>query len=265
MAGYNYETHKIPNPLLPFIYHRRFEVRSRDKVPNWHENIEILQATEGEGYVRCGAEELPFRAGDLLVINADILHGIGSEERLVYRCLIVDNSFFEQNGIPIRSLHFQSVIRDEALYGLFDAIVRGYAGLNAEDFRTVLAVRTGVLQLLQALCADYITAKPSLPSNEYIKQAVVYIRQNLSRRLTLDDLADHLGISKFHLARQFKTYTGKTVVQTVNLMRCAEAQRLIENGSTVSAAAVSCGFENLSYFTRTYKALMGHLPSDRLP
>ena len=46
------------------------------------------------------------------------------------------------------------------------------------------------------------------------------------------------------------------------MMRCKESKRLIKEGMSVSAAALSCGFENMSYFTKTYKKYMGALPSD---
>ena len=261
MAQYRYETHKMPDPLLPFIYHPRFEMRHRDKYPNWHENIELLQATEGAGYIRCGTECFPFSEGDLFIVNADTLHSIGTDSHLVYRCLIVDNSFFISNGIPVASLHFQNSIRDDRLYSLFSTIAQAYAEYDSTDFRTVLAIRAGVLQLLQELCRSYITMDVAQPSNEHIKKAIVYIRNHLSDSITIDSIARHVGISKFHLSRQFKLFTGKTIVQTINLMRCAEAQRLIEGGMQVGEAAANCGFDNLSYFTRTFKALIGKLPS----
>lgn len=262
MAQYRYETHKMPDPLLPFIYHRRFEVRHLDKFPNWHENIELLQATEGDGYIRCGTECVPFSQGELFIINADTMHSIGTRNRLVYRCLIVDNSFFAANGIPVQTLTFQNVVRSSHVYNLFDAVAQAYAEYDDSDFRTVLAIRAGVLQLLQALCRDYITIRSAPPSNEHVKKAMIYIRQNLSAPLSLDDIARHVGTSKFHLSRQFKLFTGKTVVQTINLMRCTDAQRLMEGGMRVGEAASGCGFDNLSYFTRTFKALMGKLPSE---
>ena len=260
MSEYRYETHKMPDPLLPFIYHRQFVVRSHAKFPNWHENIELLQILEGSGYVRCGVEDIPVKAGDLFVINADTMHSIGAQEHLVYRCLIVDNSFFLSNGVPIQDISFQSVITDHQLYARFDAVAEAYHD-RCEDFRSVLAIRAAVLQLLQGLCTDYITPRKAPDANEHTKKAMAYIRQHLSEPLTLDAIADHVGISKYHLAHRFKLFTGKTVVQVIKLMRCVEAQRLLEGGMSVSAAAASCGFENLSYFTRTFKALMGKLPS----
>lgn len=64
-------------------------------------------------------------------------------------------------------------------------------------------------------------------------------------KLSLDDIADHIGISKFSLSREFKKLTGNTVVSFINILRCSEAKRLMEKGMSVSSAAYACGFENL--------------------
>ena len=261
MATTRYETHSMPHPLLPFIYHPRFEITHCSKYPNWHENIELLQCLEGSGYVRCGAEQIPLTPENPVIINADTLHSIHTDSRVVYRCLIIDNSFFTANGVPIRSLSFESYIEDTQVCTLFDRIAQAYSRLSPEDFRTVLDLRTQVLNLINALCLNHTVRRQDDPSNQYVKNAVIYLRQHLEEPLTLEKLADHLGISKYHLAHLFKVHTGKTVIQTMNLIRCTEAQRMIEEGATVSAAALACGFENLSYFTRTYKKHMGSLPS----
>ena len=259
-----YETHKMPHPALPFIYHPRFHLTTREKVPNWHENIELLQATEGSGYVLCGAERLPLTKDSVVVVNADTLHCIGTEDHLAYRCLIIDNSFFLANGVPIGALYFQSHLTDSTVCSLLEAIDQAYAQYNSEDFRCILSVRTPIQQLVQLLCLQYTTPKPDSAASEHVKKAVAYMRKHLATPISLDQLANVVGISKYHLARQFKLFTGKTMVQTLNRMRCTEAKRLIESGKSVSSAATSCGFDNLSYFTRTYKKYLGSLPSELL-
>lgn len=257
-----YETHSMPHPLLPFIYHPHFKITNCSKYPNWHENIELLQCTEGSGYVRCGAEQIiPLTPEKPVVINADTLHSIHTDSLVVYRCLIIDNSFFTGNGVPIRSLYFQPLIDDPRINSLLDSIAQAYSRLSEEDFRTMLDLRNHVLNLVNALCQNHIVRKPDDPSNEYVKKAMIYLRQHLKEPVSLEGLAGLLGISKYHLAHLFKLYTGKSVIQTMNLIRCTEAQRMIEEGALVSAAALETGFENLSYFTRTYKKHMGSLPS----
>jgi len=265
MSTPRYETHKMPHPMLPFIYHRRFELVQRQITPNWHENIELLQCTEGEGYVLCGPERVPLTRENLVIVNADTLHCVGTDGRVVYRCLIIDNSFFASNGVPIGGLYFQNVIGDPVVRGLFEDAARAYEQLLPEDYRGVLDIRTCVLRLVQALCLRFTTRRPDNPANEHVKRAMTYLRQNLSAPMTLEAVAEAAGISKYHLAHLFKQFTGKTLVQTVNMMRCTEARRRMEEGMSVGAAATSCGFENLSYFTRVYKKHMGTLPSECVP
>jgi len=264
MAGYIYETHSMRDPLLPFIFHRRFMVTQRHSLTNWHENIELLHCTGGKGFVQCGLERFDFTQGDIFVVNADTPHCICSEGSVVYRCLIIDNTFCTSNGLPVPTLHFQNTIRDAGMNALFDQVSSAFDQFDSRALCAVADIRYAVLGLLRKLCADYVVQKPretGATTNEHIKKAMVYIRQNLSSAVTLDAVAEYAGVSKYHLSRAFKAFTGKTIVQTVNLIRCTEAKRLIESGMSVCAAAASCGFENLSYFTRTFKKYFGKLPS----
>jgi len=111
------------------------------------------------------------------------------------------------------------------------------------------------------LC-EFSTPKLSSPEeNNYVKEAIYFIWQHLSEPISLDRLSLAVGVSKFHLARQFKKYTGNSIIQTINLMRCSEAKRMLEQGMSVSAVAETCGFTNHSYFSKTFRSVMGKLPS----
>ncbi len=261
----SYETHQMPDPLLPFIYHRQFVFHRRHGLTNWHENVELLYCVEGRGVVRCGQQVHPFQPGDLFVVNADMPHCVGCDEAVTYRCLIVDNSFFLQNGLPIRELYFRDLIRDEAAARLFEAVSEAYIRRDDGDKLAAAEIRGVVLTLLLYLCRHHVIDRPNVAEfsgSGPVKKALDHLRSHGLEPVTLDEVAAHAGVSKFYLARQFKAYTGRTVVQTVQYIRCTEARRLLEAGESVSAAAARCGFENLSYFTRTFKKQFGLLPSE---
>lgn len=266
MQKYTYENHVITQPLLPFIFHKEHNVSKRTSSVNWHANMELLYCIEGSGFVRCGSSATEFTPGDIFVVNPDIPHSIGSQASVHYRCLIIDNRFLEENGLPAGALQVQPLIRDSNLCQLFDAVTQCFDHLSDCDYCSIADTRAAVLNLLCRLCRLYATAgKRDDRSDAYVKKAIHYIRQNLSEPITLDGLADYAGISKYHLCRQFKAYTGSTVIATVNLIRCTQACRLIESGKPVSEAAAACGYENLSYFTRVFKKHMQALPSSFLP
>ena len=261
MHSYIYETHVFPDPLLPFIFHRQFVITKELRHLNWHENIELLYCTEGSGHVRCGAQSVPFAAGDIFVVNADLPHSITSSTQIRYRCLIIDDSFFLQNGIPVSTVRFRGLIRDEYLQKLFEEVTAAYS-LTEKSLTRTANIRCAVLGVICYLCAHYTAdASHREDFSDHVKKALAYIRSNYTAQLTLDQIAGQVGISKYHLCREFKTFTGSSIVQTVNLLRCAQAKHMIESGKSVSTAAICCGFENLSYFSRAFKKLIGVLPS----
>ena len=101
-------------------------------------------------------------------------------------------------------------------------------------------------------------------SKERVKKVMTYLRQNLENPISLDAIASCVGISKYHLSREFKELTGITIFDCLNLLRCRAAMQMLLSGSTVAEAAGASGFENLSYFSRTFKRCIGKLPSDCL-
>ena len=93
-------------------------------------------------------------------------------------------------------------------------------------------------------------------------EATLFIHQNIAQPLSVDEIASHLGICRSHLSREFHKITGMTIIEYINVLRCKEAKRYISEGNGVAAAAIAVGFNNLSYFTRTYKKYIGELPSE---
>lgn len=256
-----YEPHIFPDPLLPFIFHkdtmRRWE---RYCFPNWHNNTEILHITEGFGSVCLDTVEHPVAAGDIVVINSNVLHSTyGTADRFVYDCLIVDHGFCKACGIDTERLLFEAVIRDEALSESLVAVRKAYDG---DGLCRAARIRRAVLDVLICLREEH-TAEASHVENglERVKAAMLYMRQNMEKPLSLDGIAAEVGISKYYFSREFKRATGQTPVEYLNKARCREAGQMIRDGSSVSEAARRCGFENLSYFTRTYKKHIGELPS----
>ncbi len=261
MISSRYETHNIQTPFLPFIFHRSFTLEKRTINPNWHKNVEILLCVEGEGFVRCDKTVLPLRKNTLVTVNSDVLHSIGTEERVVYHCLIIDHEFFRSNSIPVDELLFAPLLEDEKLVETFRSVCKAFSHLDPDSFQSVATLRCEILRFCILLSAHSTQKTLVNKENNYVKEAIVYIRQHLGEPITLEILSHKVGVSPFHLARQFKHYTGNTIIQTVNRMRCAEALRLLEKGNSVFAVAEACGFSNHSYFSKTFKSIMGRLPS----
>ncbi len=254
----NYESHVIPDLAYPYKFHFKHLLC----MPHWHENIEILQFS-GRGSVVCDRMSYDVKEGDIAVISSNMLHSVPACGDTTHDCLIIDNEFLVKNNINIAGLKFECIIRDEVISELFcdvmAEVVRAYKG----DEYSSPAVKAAILTLMVRLCRNYsVTEEREYGRNDAIKRALGYIKAHYSEPLTVDMIAGKVNISKYYFCREFRRETGFTVVRYINNLRCREAEKLLRAGKyTVGEVARVCGFENLSYFTRTYKAIIGVTPS----
>jgi len=90
-----------------------------------------------------------------------------------------------------------------------------------------------------------------------------YIEENLTRRLTLEDISNLCCLSPFHFARSFRKTTGLAPHQYVLARRMEYCKRLLMTTSLpVQEIAWSAGFENISHFRRQFAAQIGVLPGE---
>lgn len=261
-----YEAHRHPDPLLPIFFHRD-TVRQVTESGHlhWHEAIELLYCIEGEGTAISDGDRLSMRTGDLLVINSNHLHSIYSATECRYDCLIVSPALFAEHDIPYGEIPLIPHIQDPRIGPLFEAIRREMQEA-APYYRT--AVRSVILDLYVLLFRSYAGSRDEIPHPagsrlEIAKSVIAYLRHHFAEDISMDALCREIGFSKYYVCHAFKEITGQTVVGYLNFLRCTQARALLSAGSgNISQCAAQSGFHNLSYFTRTYKHLMGELPSE---
>jgi AraC-like DNA-binding protein len=87
-----------------------------------------------------------------------------------------------------------------------------------------------------------------------------HIRQNVSRRIGVDELAAIACISVFELCRAFRRERATTPYRLVLDVRLRHASVLLGAGATIAETAVQTGFADQSHFTRHFKRLTGMTP-----
>lgn len=94
-----------------------------------------------------------------------------------------------------------------------------------------------------------------------IKEAVDYIEHHLESTLTLDDLSQQTGYSKYHFSRMFVNITGFPVHSYIKRRRLTEAARqLVFTASPVMDIALSAGYETQQSFTTAFRSLFHTSP-----
>lgn len=94
------------------------------------------------------------------------------------------------------------------------------------------------------------------------KQAIVYIKEHYSEKIDLQSVADQLYISTWYLSKLFKQEIGSSFVTVLNEVRIAEARRLLtESNLKVYEICEEVGYQDVPYFTRTFKKYTGTTPN----
>ena len=116
------------------------------------------------------------------------------------------------------------------------------------------------LELVIKLLADKFHA---LEENPIIVKIKRYIRNNLKSKLTLSEIARHVGYSPNHCDTIFKKETGDSIINYLISERVSEAKRLLDEGVlSLRNIAEGVGFEDYNYFSRTFKKFTGKTPTE---
>lgn len=93
-----------------------------------------------------------------------------------------------------------------------------------------------------------------------VRRARDYLHDRPGELVTLDQLARAIGVSKYHLARVFRSAVGLPVQRYHRCLRAEQARLLIDLGSRASHAGVAAGFFDQSHFCRVFKQTFGVSP-----
>ncbi len=95
-----------------------------------------------------------------------------------------------------------------------------------------------------------------------MKEVIQYLNTHYQEEITLTDLSERFYVSQYYLCREFKKYTGTTIVNYLNKNRIMDAQKLfLETDDNVTQVCHQTGFSNLTHFNRVFKDIAGMTPS----
>ena len=235
--------------------------------PHWHENIELIHITRGSTRAILGAEEVCGGVEDTFVVNTNTMHQFFSTGGVLeYHCLIMSVEFLKQFGLDFTQLQVEPCVNDDNITLLFSSI----ADIVKKKQPYYKPLSLGEAMKIAAVLMREYTAEENTDTRdrndsktELVKKAITYMKKNYAQQITLEDICSEVSISKCYFCHIFKEVTGMSAIKMLNFIRCQEARRIfLSEEDNVFETAHKCGFENMSYFTKTYKSIMGVLPSE---
>ena len=136
----------------------------------------------------------------------------------------------------------------------------------------LMAARRRLMQRLQQRTGTLAASTPKQQENdlhlnrldrEFLEKLDDFIDHHIKEEdLDIPRLTEALGMSQSTLYRKMKALTGLSTSDYLKKARVHHAAALLRDGCNVSEAAMLCGFNNMSYFSKVFKAEMGVLPSE---
>lgn len=117
-----------------------------------------------------------------------------------------------------------------------------------------------ISNLLSAALREFVRLRDQ-PKYDLASRVARYLRENIRYPVSLDDLANHTGMSKFHFARTFRAQTGTTPMEFIRKQRLEAASALLaQTNLTLEAIAENVGFTDASHLSQVFRRRFGCAP-----
>jgi AraC-like DNA-binding protein len=247
-----------------------------------HPQLQLTLILEGKGQFLSGDYVGRFQPGDVFFLAENVPHVFRSDPEYfegVSELNIAGNTvFFDFQALgkaiqEVEELNSLQKFREMAgscfqvtgeVLEELSQILEGFSAFRELE-RFLFGIK--LLTLLESVVCELIPLNQSKPNfNERdgtrMNQVMQFLLENRFQAISLDQAAEKANLSKEAFCRFFKLRTQRTFTQYLQQLRISEAQKLLsETEFGISEIAYRVGYENLSYFNRSFKKWIGLTPS----
>ena len=243
---------------------------------HWHDELEIIYVKSGFLTVNISGENYIGKPGDAFVVSPGNLHFMGSQTGTVdyftflfplkYIAFRTDDMLDDKLIEPLNSGHLMisPEIKDtvkeqcEQLAGVYAAEI------NESESKITGQIKKKIilLQFIHELWKKgFIVENDTTGRNTVEKEMVSYIQQNYTGKILLREFGEQFHLSEKYISRYFKEHFHITLSQYVTYLRLEHAKQMLqETDISVTEVAMQSGYQNISYFIRSFKKTYGVSP-----
>lgn len=237
--------------------------RARHVGPHLHSSLELVYVTEGTLELGIGEELYHMETGDLGMVFPDVIHHyqvFGENAHKIYCVNLLPDSigFFSeelQRYAPVYPVIKRKDLDEEVSYALCRMMLT-----KEKEFLILQAY----LQIVLVRCIPLfeLDEKSKIGSDDLIYQTVTYISGHFRENITLDKMAQEIGVSKYAISRVFSGTFHSNFNQYLNDARIRYACMRLENTTdSVTEICLDSGFESQRTFNRVFKERYRMSPS----
>ena len=254
----------------PFsTYHIENAGRSFQIPVHWHDEFEIIYVRSGFLTVSISGESYIGKTGEAFVVSPGNLHLMGSQTGTVdyytflfplkYISFRTDDMLDEKLLEPLNSGHLMICPRvKDTAKELCEQLIKIYEAKNDEsESKITTQVRTKIILLqfiLEMWKKGFVIENDTSGRNTVEKEMVSYIQQNFTGKISLREFGEQFHLSEKYISRYFKEHFHITLSQYVTYLRLEHAKQLLQDTDIpVTDVAMQSGYQNVSYFIRSFQ------------
>lgn len=258
----------IPNEGFPF---KIFQFEGKDgnysRQKHWHRSIEIFAVFEGKLSFYINEEQYVLKEGEFILLNSNEIHSVYAPMPNKTFVLQIPLKLFEDYYIGNQMILFthDPKKQDQKIMELIQEIYKGYMEkktgyewkVKSDFFMIVYLLVTKYRQ--REISTELIRHHKKL---DQLSMITAYIRDNYTKELSLEHVAQVFGYSPSYLSRMFQKYAKTNYKAYLQSVRVQYAfQEFANTDHTIAEIAMNHGFPNSKAFSKQFKKVYGTLPS----
>ena len=234
---------------------------------HFHDFFELYYLLDGERLHMIEGETYHFTANDFVLFPPHIMHYSYGEKDMPFKRIVlyftsdlITDEDVRQKLLEKVTIFTTQSLKASSILPLLQDLTRE---LDSPGKYHDAFISNQLNRLLLSILRLEFKAAKSIPKTRSA-QAVDYIHIHYMDDISVNQLAEMLYISPYHLCHEFKNATGKTIIQYLNTTRILHAQRLmLETDYNITRISREVGFSNLTHFNRIFKKVTGVNPSEK--
>lgn len=261
---------------FPIAFYHEIPSSPRYYMPyHWHHHCEIIWIISGAFHLTLNSDTRSYHAGDVIFITDGMLHGGSPDDNTcVYDCVVFDLQILVKDNHICSKTIYDIMNRQITINTLLSENSANILPLVEALTSALSEKRTGyefmtqgyLYQLLGVILEEHLYQENTHDLAEVerlnsIKNVLTYISENYNSNISLDMLAKIAGMNPKYFCRYFRSMTERTPIDYLNYYRieCA-CEMLTTKNISVKEAAISCGFNDESYFIKIFHKYKGITP-----